>query len=686
MNHKGRVALLQIVILVLGLVGFVYFIGINVKLVSADPYSPDNFHLVNSKDFLSVDSLPAKLTPDKPAAAGDAGDNTIHRFLSNHLGFTEHSLGDSLTAGLTNAVIAYAAGQFIGSMFGLTDNNKNALSTSLAAGYGTYGFLDTYKFGSKSMFHWLGEGNTPEYFGLGVGLIIFVMTYKNTSTKVVTFNCMPWQAPSGGDNCEVCNTKDIPCSEYRCKSLGQNCEIVNKGTSEEKCVDVNPRDVNPPIIRPNPSALTSGHKYTNVRISPPGPGFNIVNTKSANGCLKAFTPLKFGITINKPAQCKIDFNHTQKYDDMTTYFGGSNLYLYNHTEQFSLPGASALANSSLILHNGKDLTFYIRCKDKNGNTNEAEYAVNFCIDPTPDTTPPVIEATSVTNGGCVAEGQDKANVKFYTNEPSDCKWSTQDQDYDSMQNSMSCSNSVYQFNAEQLFTCSAQLNGISRQGTKFYVRCRDQPHAKKNDRNTNKQSFVFSLIGSTGLKLKGLQPNGTIIGSVSPFPVNLKVQTLFGCNNGQAICEYSPTGNTGSYIKFFDTNKKDGIHTQQLNLAAGEHKYFIKCVDAGGNVAKDSVTFNLDIDNNPPVIARIYEEDQMLKIETVKKSECSYSFDNCDFSFADGTQMPYANSTTHVTDWKNDRTYYIKCRDEFKNENSGCSAIIRPTQNFLTGN
>ncbi len=607
-------------------------------------------------------------------------ENMVSKFFKLNAG----GAPDALVTGLQWAAGAYMAGQMLGGMLGLTDNNKQALSNSMAAGFGTYEALSTYKFAAGSKFAYLNTYSS--YIGLGIGVIIFVLTYKNTETKVVTFNCMPWQAPIGGNNCEKCNTKNIPCSEYRCKSLGQNCAIVNKGTSDEKCVNVNPREVNPPIIRPDPKALTAGHKYTNVKISPPGPGFNIINTQSSNGCLKAFTPLKFGITTNEPAQCKIDFNHTQKYDDMITYFGGSNLYLYNHTEQFSLPGASALANSSLILKNGKDMTFYIRCKNKNGNTNEAEYAVNFCIDPTPDTTPPEIEATSVTNGGCVAEGQDKATVKFYTNEPADCKWSTQDQDYDNMPNAMACSNNIYQLNAAQLFPCTAELNGISRQTTKFYVRCRDQPKAKKNDRNTNKQSFVFSLRGSTGLKLKNIQPTGTIVGSVSPFPIKLTAQTLFGCNKGQAICEYSPTGNTGSYIQFFDTDKKDGIHTQQLNLAAGTHKYFVKCVDAGGNLVKDSVTFNLDIDNNPPAIARIYEEDQMLKIITTKKSECSYTFNNCDFSFDEGTLMPYANSTTHVADWKNDKTYFIKCRDEFKNENAGCSAIIRPTQNFLTGN
>ena len=73
----------------------------------------------------------------------------------------------------------------------------------------------------------------------------------------------------------------------------------------------------------------------------------------------------------------------------------------------------------------------------------------------------------------------------------------------------------------------------------------------------------------------------------------------------------------------------------------------------------------------------------MLKIVTVKNSECSYTFDNCDFSFDEGTEMPYADSTVHVAEWNEEQIFYIKCRDEFKNEEADCSAIVRPSQNFL---
>jgi hypothetical protein len=158
---------------------------------------------------------------------------------------------------------------------------------------------------------------------------------------------------------------------------------------------------------------------------------------------------------------------------------------------------------------------------------------------------------------------------------------------------------------------------------------------------------------------------------------------MFGCDQGQAICAYSTTQNAGDYIQFFDTNKGDGIHTQRLDLIGGDHTYYVKCVDAGGNLVEDAAEFTLDIDTNAPVVARIYEENDLLKLVTVRNSECAYTFDDCDFNFVEGTQMPYANTTTHVTEWNQEKTYYIKCRDEFRNEEADCSVVVRPTRNLF---
>jgi hypothetical protein len=518
--------------------------------------------------------------------------------------------------------------------------------------------------------------------GAAVGLAVFMLIYKETKYEAVTFDCLPWQAPVGASKsvCEICNDESMPCSDYRCKSLGQTCELVNEGTNDEMCVNVNPKDVTPPVITPDSAELTQGYKYDNVRLSPPGPGFDVVRMDSENVCIEAFTPLRFGITTDEPAQCRIDFNSTSSFDSMYSYMGGSNLFQYKHYEQFVLPYAEDFGNTSYQLRNGKDITFFIRCQDKNGNTNEAEYAINFCVDPSPDTTVPQIKLTSMDNEGCIPATTDSAAVEFYTNEPAQCRWSRDDQVYDLMDGDMVCANKIFEMNAMQLYTCRANLTGVTKELTDFYVRCQDLQHKPVNDRNTNQQSYRFSLRGSNMLKMRNMEPNGTIYGGINPMPVDLRVETLFGCERGKANCYFSGNGIDGDYVLFATTNMEDGIHNQTLYLPGGNHEYFIKCVDSGGNLLINSTKFELDIDTTSPIIARIYNDLGQLKIVTLRDSECTYSYDNCDFLFEEGLIMPKDATKIHFANWDNEKTYHIKCRDKFRDLTADCSAIVKPTK------
>lgn len=684
---KRSVGLLQFIVLVSCIFSFAYIISQEIGIVSADKaFVPEKGEKDSKPPVSQIPTLTTSSSTAskylgikyKTAEAAKAAGKSSWQVVGSGI--------DAVASGIQWAFIAYSAGTMVGDLFGLSQKNSQALGTSLAAGLGTYQILDTYAFGESSFFgpeSFAGKYLGPHAgaIGIGVGALVFLSTYKDEKIKTVEFNCMPWQAPIGGENCEVCNDGSLPCSEYRCQSLGQSCEIVNEGTTDEKCVYVNPHDVDAPIIRPNYDELTTGHAYKNVKTSPPGPGFEVVNTASRDGCLKAFTPLQFGLTLNEPAQCKIDTNHTESFDEMRAYIGGSNLYSYNHSERLNLPGAKDLSASGFVLENGKDMTFFMRCQDKNGNTNEAEYALKFCVDPSPDTTAPSIEATSVANGGCVAEDATTSEVVFYVNEPSVCRWSFQDSDYELMTEEMVCSNSYNTINAVQLFPCRTTLTGISKEPVTYYVRCKDQQGKEEKDRNVNRESFEFVLKGSDVLIMKNLKPNESVSGGVSPAPIELYVETLYGCLEGRAVCSWSE--DNVNYVEFFDTNNEDGISTQVLNLEDGMHEIFVRCIDAGGNVAEDVAEFEVNIETGAPVIARVYEEDGMLKVVTTRDSECSYSLDSCDFSFSEGTEMPYGNTSIHVTDWSEDNTYYIKCRDEFLNEAADCSLVVRPTENFL---
>ncbi len=718
MNNRGKISVFEIVLLVVSIFAFGWMFGSEFVVVSAETRQLVNDELVEvslQSDGSWVDKvgrvyhenengyleLGRKVYSSSATATQiPAGTPTGVAAVGASLAASEGNTGAAAGSGSEGlAALAAPMGQLGGLLQGplgtaliwggvvfggamavtsvLGGKQELVEAVAIAAGIGA--------FTAKIAQGYFGTGTfTSILIGAGVGFAIFMLIYKETKYETVTFNCMPWQSPVGVSKsiCETCNEEGRPCSEYRCKSLGQTCELVNEGKVDEMCVNVNPKDVSPPVISPDDKELTIGYKYVPLTSSIPGPGINIVRMNGENQCVEAFTPLRFGITVNEPAQCKIDFNSTMSFNSMYSFMGGSNSFKYEHYEQFVLPNAEDFGNTSYQLRNGKDLSFFIRCQDRNGNTNEAEYAINFCVDPSPDTTAPRVMLTSQEKEGCIPATTDSAVVEFYTNEPAQCRWSRFDQTYDLMEHSMVCADKIFQMNALQLYTCSANLTGVTKELTDFYVRCQDLQHKPINDRNTNQESFGFSLRGSNMLKMRNMEPNGTIEGGINPMPVELKVETLFGCEKGKANCYFSSNGIDGDYILFATTNTEDGIHNQTLYLSGGEHEYFIKCVDSGGNLLLNSTKFKLNIDTSSPIIARIYNDDDQLKIVTLRESECSYSYENCDFLFEEGAMMPKDNSEIHFAEWNNEKTYYIKCRDKYRDLTADCAAIVKPTKLF----
>ena len=570
-------------------------------------------------------------------------------------------------------IVGFAAG-FIAEFAGAS--GKQAQTIGTAAGLGTFSGMFAVKMA------WVSSATTGLIVGGVVGVVVLLAFYKQEYTQIIDFTCEPWEAPIGGKDCELCNkNKYIPCSEYRCRSLGQACQLLNAGTSNESCAWVNQNDVKSPSISPLDSALTSGYSYTDVKLRPPGTGMRIIRTSASDGCVKAFEPLTFGISVNEPSQCKVDYNHTAKFDNMQYYFGETNLYKYNHTQKMSLLGPAALKAQAPELQNDGSYTLYVRCRDANGNYNEDEFAIRFCVEKGPDTTPAKVEGTSITNSAPIGYNVSETPLELYLNEPADCKWSWEDKDYSNMEQTMSCVQNIWDMNAQQTYTCKTTLTGLKKnQVTSFYFRCKDQPWlVNGSDRNVNKQSYVFSLRTTNSLYITKVLPNETAVGTAEPLPVYLQAETENGEDKGKATCYYGTDNRT--FIEFFETQGKS-VHKQTLYLNKGEYTYYIKCIDLGGNIAYSSTRFAVDVDASPPLIIKAYNENGKLKIKTDEKSTCTYSPESCNFLFEEGTNMPYSDSVDHYTDWKTESTFYIKCKDEKGNEASTCSMIIYPYDVF----
>lgn len=599
-----------------------------------------------------------------------------------------------LVEGAGWALLVVGAIQLIGNFAGLGGSLTNSLSIAAVAGIMSYkGLLALGQSGFQvipqdSLFLQYAPG-----IGIAVAAITFVLLYKEESKKVVTLQCLPWEAPVGGNDCERCNGDPLkPCSEYRCKSLGQACELVNKGSNEERCVWVARNDVNSPTIQPWSEALEP--KDQNLRfvpdnaIRPPNRGVKIVSSV-ANGCIRPYTPLKFGIVTDEPAQCKIDTerpNSTAAFDSMEFYFGNNNYYRYNHTQEMRLPSPQAVEAEAegLELENNGLYNYYVRCRDANGNENVDDFLISFCVDPSPDTTPPIIESTSIISGSPVSFGVSNVSLTVNVNEPAECRWSIQDKSYEDMENSMSCSTRVYQQNAQQLYPCNTVLTGIrDRENNLFYFRCKDKPQSPEGERNVNSESYKFSLRGSQALNIIKIAPNETVTGSTDSVPVNLTVETSNGANEGRAICYFSPSGDEGSFVAMFNTDSFK--HNQILTLGSGNYRYRVRCVDAGGNAAEEDTEFSVFTDRRAPLVTRVYREgSDALKLVTDEDAVCTYSTSSCNFNIDEGLKMIYnpANvKNSHFTKWDSTKTYYIRCKDDYGNQPSSnsCSIVVKPS-------
>ncbi|MCK5624708.1 hypothetical protein KAI04_02610 [Candidatus Pacearchaeota archaeon] len=518
----------------------------------------------------------------------------------------------------------------------------------------------------------------------GAGIIVSLMFFKNERYQPVTYQCNAWQPQTGGDDCEQCNNQGLlPCTDYQCRSLGQGCELINQGTGNEKCVWINPNDVKYPIIEPWENALLNEkYKYSPVNtINPPDRGVDI-QYLSSDGCIPAFTPLSFGVSLDEPARCQISPIRVNNFEGMGGYFLSGGMADYNHSFSLVMPGSSSLTSEGIEIENDGNYELYVRCEDKNGNSNPANFVFKYCVDPEPDYTNPLIVFADPLNGKPISHNAESLETIFYINEPAECRWSHLDQDYENMENTMSCSASVMETNAYLLYPCTTTLTGLENNvENKFYVRCKDQPSSTEQ-RNTNTESYEYTLIGTEPLILNWVTPNNTLVkGPTNSVKVTIESETSAGYEDGISTCYYSETGEDGSYIQFYDTNSFK--HSQDLWVSEGTYDYYVKCIDLGGNADTATINFDVETDTSAPIIARVYHEDGYLKIITDEKSECVHSTSSnigCNYNFDEGVSMITTDDLEHYIGWNSNVNFYIKCKDEnglYPNQDQ-CSLIVRP--------
>jgi len=605
------------------------------------------------------------------------------------------------------SAVAFLVGRYVGPMLGLNTQQSQALGYSLAAGTAA-GLILT----SDLLMGIIGASGAGGPIGIVAGVVVafvmFAILAKKSSMDVIQYTCSQWDSQSGRglteaqkiERCKMCNNqKDLVCTEYQCKSLGQGCTLINEESSgKQLCIWNNTRDINPPIMTPWEEALLDDFKYTpDNTVSPPDKGVKIsytgtekVTMDGTTRCAPAFTPISFGVKLDEPAKCKINPLKLSSYGEMADVFMGRGIRDYNQSFVLTLPSKEAMEAENITVENGGKYELYVRCEDANGNANIGNFVFKFCINQGPDTTSPLILGSSILDKQPIAYGQKSVDLDLYvrdqtfTNKNASCRWSHLDKSYSAMEENMSCTHSLLNINSQLIYSCSASLTGLKdNQDNKFYFRCADDLG------NANRESYSLTLIGTQPLVIESVGPKGIIEDSTNVIKINLTAQTAAGHDEGKAICSFSETGSSGSYVDFFYGYDAEPFsqyrHSQELWLEEGNYTYFIQCRDKGGNIDNKNVSFSIETDLSSPIVVRVYKEDDYLKLITDEPGKCVY-FPNggCTYLFDEGTLMTSLEEKEYYAEWNIKNDLYIKCKDEYGNMPSPdeCSIIARPFEIF----
>jgi hypothetical protein len=512
-------------------------------------------------------------------------------------------------------------------------------------------------------------------------------SYNENEYYIIQSTCGPWQAPSGGNSCDLCNDDIRACSEYRCKSLGATC-VYNNGNGEPGICTDGSGDWASATITPYENALSSGLKYDNIQES----SFGIKSNASLE--VPAYTTVEFGVQTDKLAQCRIDNKHTDSFDAMavameidtdyeceTASCGNQGNY---HKVALSpyIPEAES-GSATLGLKQGEN-QFYIRCRNYMGQWNRAEFTVKVMVAEGPDKTPPNIKSFNPASGLYLKMGTTSSSFTANVDEPAECKYAVgNNSGFEDMNNTMRCSTD----SASAIlgtWPCFASLNNLVPGENKIYVQCKDHPElADRSDsvRNLNRRSSEFVVnVCSTGLNITSVSPEEQIIIGKSPLSATIQVTTSGCIDNGKSICSYKTSGMPDS-VYFLKTDSN--VHSQTFtNLMPGSHNITVICEDEAGNSDNKSLIINVLLDNAPPfVLKSYYLDNRKLVVLTDEESSCRYTTNSslgCFFNFdEDNSTLMTGEQKYHEGYWRYTENYYIKCRDKFNNTNLNCGVQIR---------
>ncbi len=600
---------------------------------------------------------------------------------TNSLGVAIQSIGVAAAAFAVGATIGY----FLGNSLGYQGEALMLIAVGMGTAFVAAASVVAAKFMAESLALLASMYPVGTIIAIVIAVIMiawgFITGWGDIEERTVEFKCYPWQAPVGEQDCSACN-KDprFDCTDYRCESLGQTCKLVNEFSENPECISV-PKDNNAPKI--NSTSVTEGfilEKKEEGRYELRGE-----NTE----CITEWTPLQIILNLDESSQCKYTFTKplTKNYEDMVGNFPQEgNLFSNEHHLNIFMPGIDSSKVFNLqgdVRKSYADARIYIRCQDYWGNHNLNENIISFCVNSGEDITPVNHQFTlfSPKNNSILKEGTNSTELKIYTNEPAECRYSSGNQSDFSLMNPMNCKNKVEQY-TNQGWECNTKIS-LNQGVNDLYFKCKDQPWyantTNETKRNINNEILHYQVkVSQNELKIDSISPSGIIEKGLVPASIDLNVETSGGAEDGKALCRYDFDLKSCDDPSIFFSNTGKTTHTQNFNqMNRGYYKICVKCEDIAGNTAKNFTQFQIKIDDSPPEIVTAYNSGGKLRIQTNEEALCYYDERTCVFDIANKTSMSLGLSKQHSVEVTEGKKYFIKCEDIWGNVNPDCAGIIR---------
>ena len=154
--------------------------------------------------------------------------------------------------------------------------------------------------------------------------------------------------------------------------------------------------------------------------------------------------------------------------------------------------------------------------------------------------------------------------------------------------------------------------------------------------------------------------------------------------NGFADCYYRKnTSSPSDRILFSETG--ENFHKQPYWRPSGTYNYTIECFDSANNMVITQTVFDVETDNQPPTVVRAFYDSGDIKLVTDELAQCSYSTEDCLFTFDDEEITPITlfDTTEHPVPWNPDTDLYVKCKDKYDNYPFDyCSIELRASDYF----